>query len=357
MKTLERYILAEFVKIFLIAVISFIMLFVMVDVFENMDNILKYNVPIRMSVLFFIYKIPFIVSQITPVAVLVSALLSLGMLSRHGEITAIKAGGIYLLRVVAPLLIAGLVISIAVIAMNESVTSNALKKVDAFRKQWFGYQNGTFSREGMWVKTPRGIINIKQFEPRKNRINGITLHVVEKPFSVRGRVTARLAEWKGGRWVAAEASAWSFSKDGSAVKTEAKDYAFDDLLRPEDLMNFENLQKDMNFLELRHYVRELELEGYDASRYEIDMYGKITFPLVNFLMVLVGIPFALKTGRNSGIAMGVGLSVVIAFGYWVIFAVMRSLGQNGMLPPIVAAAFPDILFLAVGTLMFGYVRE
>lgn len=357
MKTIEKYILAEFAKLLLIAVLSFIMLFIMVDLFENMDSLMKYNVPLWASIVFFIYKIPFIISQISPVAVLIAVLLSLGILSKHGEITAIKAGGVRLLRVLLPLLATGVLISVAVLAMNETLTPAALKRVDSFRRQWFGAQGGAFGKEGMWVRTSSGIINIRQVDLKKNELHGLTLYMIEKPFTVKTRVQSKSVSWKDNEWVAPAASVWNFTEDGQAIKTEARNFKVEGLLEPEDLVNVENLQKNMGFLDLNSYIKNLEADGYDSSRYRIDLYGKLSFPLVNFIMVLVGIPFALKTGRHSGIAAGVAISIVIAFSYWVVFAVTRSLGQNGMIPPAFSAAFPDLIFFAVGTLMYGYVRQ
>lgn len=357
MKILERYILAEFAKLLLIAVLSFMVLFITIDLFENMDNLIKFNVPLHQCVLFFVYKIPFIIVQISPVAVLISVLLSLGLFSKHGEITAMKAGGVRLLRVLTPLLLSGVLISLAVILINESVTPSALKKVDSFRQQWLGIQGGTFGKEGMWVRTSNGIFNIRQVDLKKKELYGVTLYEIEKPFKLKGRVQAKLVVWKDGKWVTNEATVWDFSGKGEASKHEAAGLEIKGLMEPEDLADVENLQKNMGFLELRRYIQGLEADGYEASKYKIDLYGKITFPLVNFIMVLVGIPFALKTGRHGGIAVGVGLSVVIAFSYWVVFAVTRSLGQAGMIPPVLSAAFPDILFFAVGTLMYGYVRQ
>lgn len=356
MKILERYILTEFAKLLLIAVLAFLVLFMMIDLFENMDNLMKHGVPFFSIVLFFIYKVPFIIVQISPVAVLIAVLLSLGLFSKHGEVTAIKAGGVRLLKVLLPLLAAGLLISLAVMLINESVAPAAMKRVDAFRQQWFGLQGGTFGKEGMWVRTSRGIFNIRQMDLKKNELKGFTLYEIEKPFKVKRRIQSKVVEWKDRRWVASEATVWSFS-GGEAVKKEVGSIEVTGLMEPEDLADVENLQKNMGFMELRKYIQGLEADGYEASRYKIDLYGKITFPLVNFIMVLVGIPFALKTGRHGGIAVGVALSVVIAFSYWVVFAVTRSLGQAGMVPPMLSAAFPDILFFAVGALMYGYVRQ
>ncbi|MDO8426711.1 MAG: LPS export ABC transporter permease LptG, partial [Deltaproteobacteria bacterium] len=319
MKILERYIFTEFAKLLTIAVLAFIMLFIMVDLFENMDNLMKFHVPLTSGLAFFTYKIPFIITQVSPVAVLVAVLLSLGILAKHGEITAMKAGGVRLLRTVMPLLFSGLLISVAIILLNEYVAPGALKKVDAFRKQWFGAQGSSFGKEGVWVRTGNGIFNIRQVDLKKNQLHGVTLYVIEKPFKIKSRVYARQAVWQGEKWVASSAFVWAFTGTGEAGGQEVENLTLEGLVEPADLVNVENLQKNMSFNELKNYIKGLEADGYDSSRYRIDLYGKVSFPLVNFIMVLVGIPFALKTGRHSGIAAGVGLSIVIAFSYWIVY--------------------------------------
>jgi len=357
MSILSRYIAIEFLKLLMLTVSAFVLIFVMIDLSDNVDNLLQHSVPLIPSAVFCIYKIPFMVSQIAPVSVLVAVMIALGILDKHGEITAIKAGGVRLLRVMAPLLLLGLAISVAIILMDEYVTPRSLKKVDSFKKQWFGMQERSIGREGMWMRTSSGIINIKRMDLERNQLQGVTAYQIDKPFLLKKRVSARELKWQDGRWFTDKASFRGFG-DGVEAGTQTDgDYVLEGLAGPEDLVNIENLHKNMGFMELRQYIKGLEEDGYETTRYRIDLYGKLAFPFVNFVMVLVGIPFALKTGRHSGIATGLGLSVAIAFSYWVVFAVTRSLGQGGVIPPLVASAFPVAIFLAIGALMIGYVRE
>lgn len=357
MNILARYISVEFLKLLVLTVLAFVLIFVMIDLSDNVDNLLLHNVPIGPSALFVLYKIPFMVSQIAPVSVLVAVMISLGILDKHGEITAMKAGGVRLLRVIAPLLLLGLLISVAIILMDEFITPASLKKVDNFKKQWFGMQVRSIGAEGMWVRTSSGIINIKRVDLEKKQLQGVTVYNIEKPFQLKERVNARVIKWEDGRWFTRNASFRTFAGGVEAEKKADASYELEGLAAPEDLGNMKTLHKNMGFMELKQYIKGLEDDGYETTRYRIDLYGKISFPFVNFVMVLVGIPFALKTGRHSGIAAGLGLSVAIAFSYWVVFAVTRSLGQGGVIPPLVASAFPDVIFLAIGALMIGYVRE
>ena len=357
MKILEKHVLSEFLRLLAMAMAGFIVLFITIDLFENVDTLIEHKVPFLASFIFFIYKLPFIAGQVSPVAVLVAVLLSLGILSKNGEITAMKAGGVKLLRAVYPLLAAGLVISLAIILMNEYITPAAQKKVDTFRKQWFGVQGGTFGKEGLWVKSDGGILNIRHIDFRKNALYAVTYYELKKPFEVTSRVETPFALWRDNRWVAETAAVWTFTSEGEALAAEKEQFVLKGLAGPEDLVNLENFQQNMSFMELKYYIGELDKDGYETTKYRIDLWSKISFPLVNFIMALVGIPFALKTGRHSGIAAGVGLSIVIAFSYWMVYALTRSLGQGGMLPPLMAAFFPDLLFLAIGSLMYGYVKQ
>ena len=357
MKILEKHVLSEFMRLLFMALAGFVVLFITVDLFENIDTLIAHEVPPLASFVFFIYKLPFIIGQVSPVAVLVAVLLSLGILSKHGEITAMKAGGVRLLSTVYPLIAAGLAISLAVMLMNEYVTPAAQKKADSFRKQWFGVQDATFGKEGLWVKSDGGILNVRHIDFRKNELFGITYYEVRKPFRVSGRIEASKAVWKEGRWLSEGATAWTFTKEGEARERANQQLALTGLEEPEKLVNLENFQQNMGFFELWEYIRTLEKDGYETTKHWIDLWSKISFPLVNFIMALVGIPFALKTGRHSGIAAGGGLSIIIAFSYWMVYALTRSLGQGGMIPPIVAAFFPDLLFVAIGSLMYGYVRQ
>jgi lipopolysaccharide export system permease protein len=357
MKRLQTYILLEFSKLLLITLVAFIVLFIMIDLFENMDTLMENRVPVFAAATYLIYKTPLIIGQVSPITVLLSVILSLGILARHGEITAIKAGGIRLMKVLMPLFVAGALISGAVILMNEAVTPIALKKAESFKREWFnGVQASAFGHSGVWIRGPEKIFNIRRIDLENNRLHGLTCYVIGRPFTIKGRIEARLVTFEDGRWAAPKATVWRFPEEGPAHKTESTDLVIDGLAAPEDLANIESHQT-MSFGELRQYIKGLEADGYEAHKYKTNLYGRLSFPLVNLIMVFVGIPFALKTGRHGGIAVGVGLSVIIAFSYWIVFAVTSSLGNSGVIPPLLAASFPDLLFLAVGGLMLGYVRQ
>jgi lipopolysaccharide export system permease protein len=363
-KILHKYILREFLKILSMTTLSLIAIFLLVDVVENMDKLVEHGAPFSAGVTFFLYKAPFIFATISPVAVLLSVLLTLGLLSKHAEITAIKAGGVGILGVVFPLLVCGAVMSGAVIIMNEAVVPAANRRVAALETRYIKMKPaGTLGREGLWIRNPDGIYNILKPDLAKGVLHGVTYHRMAGNFELAGTVYAERAEWKDGAWRAEKTRRITFkSDDPSQPPTPVADasvggYVFASLKAPDEFASLETDHELMSFMELYNYIDGLKDQGYSVTRYMVDLYGKLTFPLVNFIMVLVGIPFALRHSRRGGIADGVAVSVIIGFSFWVVFAVARSLGQAGAIPPLVAAVLPDLLFVAIGVYVFSYVRQ
>jgi lipopolysaccharide export system permease protein len=357
MKTIHRYILIEFAKLLSICASALVMVFLIVDVFENIDDLMKEGAGLWDGAAYFALKVPFVLVQVSPVAALLASLLAVGMLSKHNEATALRAAGVRLLWALAPLFVAGAVLSAGIFFLSEETAPMGLKRADALRRGWSGKAAGSFGREGLWLKTKTGIVNARQADLRKGELLGLTVYETDMDFALKGSVHARLAVWKDGAWVAPSAVSWRFTEGGLATASDEKDLVIEGFAAPEDLSGVADLQRNLTIAELRRYTESLEAEGYDSARHRTDLYSRISFPFVNFIMVLVGIPFALKTGRHAGLAVGVGLSVAIAFGYWVVAAIAATLGRGALLPPIVAAAFPNVLFLAGGALLYGYVRE
>ena len=112
----------------------------------------------------------------------------------------------------------------------------------------------------------------------------------------------------------------------------------------------------MGYLELKNYVKKLQFEGYDSTRYLADLHGKIAFPLVSIILAVIGISFSLKTERSGGITKSIGAGIVIGFSYWVVFAFALSLGRSGTLPPLLAAWLANIIFGSAAAVMFFRVR-
>ena len=159
MKLLHKYIVTEFIKLLVITSLAFISIFILVEFIDKIGDISGKNTPALEAVAYFLYKIPYIFSMILPIAILLSVVLSLGILSRRSEITVIKAGGIGIPRVIVPLLICGALLSAGSIFINEVITPITNKKAFNIELKWMGKKpQGMFHYEGLWIKTRKASI-------------------------------------------------------------------------------------------------------------------------------------------------------------------------------------------------------
>jgi lipopolysaccharide export system permease protein len=293
-----------------------------------------------------------------PACVLLAALITFGLFSRNHEIVAMKANGISLTRIARPVLAFALLACGLNFLLNEFVTPAAnwqaeyIKYVEVQKKkEW-----GAFKENQIWYKSQNAIYNFKLFVPSENRIKGVTISYLDPQFSLLSRIDAREALWKGDRWELRDVLRTTFAGKDFPVIERLPTLAVDIAEKPEDFLIVQKSADQMGFRELRKYIRKLRQEGYDATRYETDLHGKIAFVFASLILALIGVVFPMRSERSGGIAQGIGIGVIIGFSYWIVFAFTLSLGRSGTLPPVVAAWATNVILGVVAVVMFRRVN-
>jgi len=350
LRIISKYILREFYKIFFLSSISFISLYLIVDFFEKIKSFISHKASINLVSLFFLYKIPFILFHIIPIAVLLSTLLTFTILSRNQEIVAMKASGINLSSICAPILISSFLISFLLFILNESVIPYATKKSEYIENVCIKKKQpaGFYKQNQIWYKSQNAIYNIQIFDPKNNVLKGITINNLDKDFNLVRRIDAKEARWSTKGWIFYDVRIRSWQEDGFFKSQSFSKKMISLPETPQDFKKAEGNPEEMTFSELLEYIKKIESEGYDATKYVVDLHLKISFPLVSLIMAILGIPFALKAERGGGIALSIGTSIFIGFVYYFIYAFSRSLGHSGILPPIISAWLTNILFGIIG---------
>lgn len=349
MNTLGRYIFREFMRIFLSALLFIIIVYLCLQFLQRADWFIKNKATIRQVAAFFLYNMPAMVSEALPIAALIAALISLGNLSRYNEIIAMRASGVSLFRIIAPVLAGGILISAGGFINNEYImpvyTARAgfLKNVEIEKKQ----QRAVFQHSRLWLRGPENsIANIELISPdRHDEMLGVNIFKLNPDFTVRERIKADSLQWEQGAWRFKNSR--KFKKRGDAVVSSSADgEIFNIVAGPDDLSAIVKKSEEMNFAELWEYVKRLKNGGYKAKRYEVELHNKIAFPLSSLLMVMIAIPLSLHKVRSGGAAKGFAFAVLIAFIYWSLMSVGNALGRSGTLPPLEAAWLANVLFFA-----------
>ncbi len=358
MNTLDRYLTYEFLRNLIFITVCFISLFLIIDFFEKIRMFLSNNATFQQMAAHFLFRIPMIVSQILPAATLLTALMTYGYLSRHSEIVAMKANGINLYRASLPILTIAALICVLVFFLSEWITpftnerAEYIRLIEVQKRQ----SMGTFKQNQIWYRGQKGIYNFKLFDVKTNKLHGITIYYMGQDMTLTTRLDAEWGEWQNGHWLLHNILIVRFQAGEFPTLENIAQQVVD---LPENPDDFKVVQKDvetMGYSELKRYIGKLQSEGYDATRYLVDLHGKIAFPLVSIILAVIGIAFSLRSERSGGIAQGIGVGLLIGFSYWLVFALGISLGRSGTLPPLIAAWLGNILFGAASVFLLYRIK-
>ena len=362
MKLLTKYILKQFFTILLFSITSFVVLFLIIDIFEDISLFVDKTVNFAVVISYFLSKVPFILFLSLPIAVMLATMISLGLMGKNLELVAIKACGQSHTFIVAPIIISAFIISIFSFFGNEFFVPWASRQTEAIRSEKILKEEKKMSPEiqlnKIWVKSQNTIYYIDKFFPEEARIAGITIYTFDDDFHLQKRTMAEDALWIKNRWEFHKVIEYDFTIPDSTPSNRYHVRYLGISETPEDFMLvFEKSTVKMSYNELKRYINRLREDGYDTTRYEVDLASKLSYPLVSLLMAIIAVPFALMVGRKGGIASGVTISFALSFLYWIIYSICVSLGHGGTLPPLVAAWTANILFLITGGYMFITVRS
>ncbi len=353
MRILSKYILAEFRRFFLITMAAFMMVFVLGDFIEKADDYIENKAAVFDVVRYILYQLPNIAFMVMPVAVMLSTLLAIGMLSKNSEIIAMKASGIPLYRIAMPVFMAALILCGVIFWANETVIPYCNAKADYIRhvKIEKKMARPALKHNRLWFKGPQGeIINIGliDFKGKVPTCYGVSFYRENEAYKLTQRVDAERMDWVDGKWVLSKGTVYDFPATGPVKVSNFENQVINLPEKPDDFKQVERLSEEMNISELSSYIRKLRNEGYNPTKYVVDLHGKVAFTLANLIMVFVALPFSLKTSRSGGMALGVGICIVIAISYWFIYSFSISLGHAGRFPPLFAAWLTNALFFGIG---------
>jgi lipopolysaccharide export system permease protein len=350
MKIISRYVVRSYLKVFYLCTGTFTAIYLTIDFLEKIARFAKAHGAPQHIALFFLWKIPEILNQVLPLAVLMATLLTLGMLSRNSELIAMRGSGMSLSRIAAPIISAALVISIFSLAIGEFIVPKSYSKMKYVEDILIARKNPNafFRQNNIWFRQESMILQARLFDPATWTMKGITLWQTAAGLVPTRRIEAEQGIFANGQWVLKEALVREIT-DGSTVDVEKrKEMPIDLQLQVDDLKVLGKYADNMGFFDLREYCDKLERGGYSATRYRTQMHSRLSLPFASLIMAFLGVPFALRSGRSSGIAVGVGLCLGIGFSFFIINAVLLSFGQEGVIPPVIAAWAANAIFAAAG---------
>jgi len=354
MRTLRRYILGEFL-ILLGAVLCVVMsISLAADIAERIDNVLRADLGPVDSCLYFLYRIPMMLSWCLPAAVLLASAIGLGILGRRGELDAIRMAGVNVRRLGVPVLLAALAFSVFGFVANEAakgVLTRKAKRIIERGMLQHSTRNGE-ERRRIWYHDRGLLCGIGAFDERRRTVGDVSLYFQSPDDGFLKTVHARVMRYAQGRWEAE-----------TVMIVECTDGA--PLVRDVERME---LDLQAGFLELANGDLPLELqawrellgkrgvvadEGDDTAPYTTALHRCFAAPASIFVAALLGVPMGLRSRRQSGLARGLAASLGAFLAYAVLVELGSALSAAGLLPPALGVWSGSVLFVGLACLLLA----
>ncbi|MGD9905602.1 MAG: LPS export ABC transporter permease LptF [Vicinamibacterales bacterium] len=362
---LDLYVGMLYVRILVLCLVGMAGLFYISTFIDLSERLVKGTATIGMLLAYFWWATPQFVYYIIAIAVLLAAVVTIGALTKSSELVVMRACGISLYRTAVPLLAAAGVAAAALFALEERILGPANRRASELNRLIRGQSPRTFDvLNRKWLTGADGALyNYQFYDTRQQVLNGVTMlrFADDDAGRVVARLFARTATADPGeahdptRWLARAGWLRTFDRDMAVDDYDRFEERAVALDPPETFVTEAPPPSQMNYGQLRRYITDLRASGYDVREDEVALYRKVAFPFVTLVMTLIGVPFAVTTGRR-GALYGIGAGIVLALVYWTLISVFAAFGAGGAMPPLLAAWAPNLLFGAGAVYLLLTVR-
>lgn len=353
--TLDRYVIAEFTRLFILFITGAPFLFILGDVMDNLDKHMARGVGVGNVALSYLYQLPLFLLYSLPIAALIAAVFTVGNMTRHSEVTAAKAGGVSFFRLYATLPVLGILLTFAGLGLSELVPVTNRLREEALGIRSTKRQN----RNDFVYRTADGrAFIIRQLQVGTGMIHGLTMEREgNEPEIPSENATARWAKYS-------EESGWTLGEGQLRIffgaETE-RTYEFEELWMPgftetpEELLAVQKDPDNMRYAELGRFIEISERSGGRPLKLIVAQAQKISIPVATLVIILFAMPLATSTGRG-GSAYGIGVSLAITIFYLMLFKVAGAMGASGAIPGVLAAWIPNAVFAVAAVALLRRVR-
>ncbi|MCU1222702.1 MAG: permease YjgP/YjgQ family protein [Edaphobacter sp.] len=356
---LDDYVMREYATSLGLVLFSFSTLFIIFTFFELIGDIIRNRTPLVTVGDYLLNLIPFILYQVTPLCALVAVLVTFGALSKSSEITAMKATGISLYRIIAPVLISTLLVSAGLFVFDEFYLPAANRRQEALRSFIKDKPAQTFLRpDRKWISgqttaagQPTRIFYYQYFDADKNVFANLTVFEFEpNTFILKRRIFASSVRWNPdvNIWIFGNGWQRTFSGETIASYQPFTVASFPEIHeQPTYFKKEDRPSQEMSYNELSRYISDLKQSGFDTKRLSVQLNRKLAYPLITLVMAILAVPFALSMGKRGSLA-GIATAIGLAIAYWVVDGLFQAMGNVNTLPAVLAAWSPDLLFGITG---------
>lgn len=339
-RIIDKYLLKEFAFPLIYCFDAFVMLFVVLDLLDNLADFLQYHAKFGQIIQYYLIILPEAFVMILPMSLLLAVLFCLSNLGKNNELIALRASGVSTIRMAVPLLAVGVVASIVVFALGQSFVPRSKDKADAFLIDLRGrgsqhvianffFANSTEHRD--WFA--------RRFDTRNRQLQTVEVHQRTAENKPLLDVFAETATWSNGVWRFRQADVYDYSKTPETIwhPAETNFPVFND--PPKRLILEGRRPKQLTTAELRRQIDSLRQSHRfrQVADYQVELQQRYAFPLTCLMFIWLAVPLGMNVSRRGGALMGVATALVLAVAFYFLSTITHALGRGEHIPPVLAA--------------------
>lgn len=348
MKILDKYFTKSFLATIVFALFAFTLVFVIIDIMENLDDFIDQNVAGYIIAYYYLVFTPDIIKLMIPVAVLFSALFTVGRASNLSELTAIKASSISIYRFMLPFIISTFFICFFAIIFSGYIVPIANKTKIKIKREYLreGFTNATSNI--FFQDSQTRLVSVSFFDEQKEIAHRVSIQNFDKndPTKIISRIDTPTMTYDSvnNYWKALNGTERIFSSVSENV-IYFKDKILHNLnFTPNELIEKQRKPEEMNLSELKKLIHTQEMVGTDPTRTQIEYYSRFSFSMASLIVVLFGLTISVNK-RGGSLGSQIGINILATFIYLVFMKVSNAFGKNGAMNPMLTAWFANFLFL------------
>jgi lipopolysaccharide export system permease protein len=351
---LDRYLIAELQGPFLFGLSAFTLIFVATQILAIGRLVSEEHAPLWAAVEYFLWQMPYYLLLVIPMAMLLGTLLAMQRLSGESEITAMKAGGISLTRMVAPLLAVGFCVSLFALVAQELFVPFANERAAYVRQSVIEHASPALSNLSAVAALPGGgkqVTIAGAFDVNTSSLINVTVIRYDAHQKPQEIIFADRANYVAPTWTFQNATTYRFATDGTTSVATFPTLTVDIGERPNQIAN-QSLQitnpEDLSRAEIKDRLDSGQLSPQQKNLFTATYAAKLARPFTAFVFTLIAVPFGLRPVRGGGVGLGFGLAIVIVFVYYVISTVFLTIGSVSTMLAGPAAWAPNVIFTLIG---------
>ncbi len=316
---------------------------------DELDNVGTGRYSLGDAFTFIALSLPAYAYQIFPIAAMIGSLQGLGILAAHSELTAMRAAGVSVARIVWSVLKAGLLAAVIAVLVGEFIVPLAEEKGAQLKAEALSQGVSFKGRYGFWARDGESYINIREIMPG-GRLRDIYIYEFDANKRLKVSTHAKAAFYTGNAWRLSDLKQSRISDEGVEMES-ARQAVWASLLDPGMLSLLVVDPYALPVWGLYRYIGFMQDNGLNAINYQVAMWGKLAMPLVILAMMFLSVPLLFGTLRSGGVGQRIFVGVLISIGFYVLSKALSQLSVVYAVSPQLTSLAPAFISIAAASLI------